>query len=407
MKKVLLSILPFLTASNIIIAQNVNIPDANFKAYLLSETNINTNADNEIQVSEAQAFTGSIYAGSLNISSLTGIEAFPNIIELYCHSNQLTSLDVSNNMMLTGLFCGQNAFTTLDVSNHPYLTTLFCGTGGTGVITSINTTGCTSLTDFRCQFNQISSLDVSTNTNLSYLDFSGNLMASANLANGNNTAFTNINAYSNPNLTCVQVDDASYSNMNWGAGNFQFQSGATFSETPCPTPPNAPSNLSLTLVGNVIEIEWQDNSNDEDGFEVYAPASLGDVGGTWNQEYSLGANITAVNANPAWQGNYCYKVRSYKGNLKSDFTEHECVMYGTSGINENENTLLSIYPNPSSSTISLTIDSEQEISIFDLYGKQVLNTLAKPNQTIDVSGLANGQYVIKLNSGISQRLIKL
>lgn len=33
--------------------QNVNIPDANFKAYLVANTDINTNEDSEIQVSEA------------------------------------------------------------------------------------------------------------------------------------------------------------------------------------------------------------------------------------------------------------------------------------------------------------------------------------------------------------------
>ena len=39
-------------------AQNVNIPDANFKAVLVGNPGINTNGDGEIQVSEAAAFTG-------------------------------------------------------------------------------------------------------------------------------------------------------------------------------------------------------------------------------------------------------------------------------------------------------------------------------------------------------------
>ena len=40
--------------------QNVNIPDANFKAYLVGNSLINTNGDNEIQVSEATIFNGTI-----------------------------------------------------------------------------------------------------------------------------------------------------------------------------------------------------------------------------------------------------------------------------------------------------------------------------------------------------------
>ena len=38
--------------------QNVNIPDANFKAYLVGNILINTNEDTEIQVSEANSFNG-------------------------------------------------------------------------------------------------------------------------------------------------------------------------------------------------------------------------------------------------------------------------------------------------------------------------------------------------------------
>ena len=54
--------------------QNVNIPDANFKAYLVGDNTINTNQDSEIQVSEAAAFTGLIYCPNQNISDLTGNE---------------------------------------------------------------------------------------------------------------------------------------------------------------------------------------------------------------------------------------------------------------------------------------------------------------------------------------------
>jgi hypothetical protein len=77
MKKLLLVLLalPLLYGYN----QNekiVNIPDANFKAYLVGNTNINTNGDTEIQVSEAAAFNGGINCGWMNIADLTGIEAF-------------------------------------------------------------------------------------------------------------------------------------------------------------------------------------------------------------------------------------------------------------------------------------------------------------------------------------------
>ncbi|MEP5602970.1 MAG: hypothetical protein ABJL44_18305, partial [Algibacter sp.] len=78
----------------------VNIPDANFKNYLINNTAINTNNDTEISCSEAAAFTGTMYVSSKDIADLTGIEAFVNITGLECSNNALTSLDISANTAL-------------------------------------------------------------------------------------------------------------------------------------------------------------------------------------------------------------------------------------------------------------------------------------------------------------------
>ena len=56
----------FLSAT--LFGQNVYIPDANFKAYLVGNSDINTNGDTEIQLSEASAFTGTIDCFNQNLS---------------------------------------------------------------------------------------------------------------------------------------------------------------------------------------------------------------------------------------------------------------------------------------------------------------------------------------------------
>ena len=110
-------------------AQIINIPDANFKAALLSANSsnyiasaampypnggvdifnaIDTNGDGEIQVSEAEAIKY-LNVISLSISDLTGIEAFSNLVELRCANNMLTSLDFSNLTELYTLNCGNNS----------------------------------------------------------------------------------------------------------------------------------------------------------------------------------------------------------------------------------------------------------------------------------------------------------
>jgi hypothetical protein len=118
------------------------------------------------------------------------------IYSIYCEGNQLTSLDVSKNIMLGILGCGNNQLSVLDVSKNRELTELFCNN------------------------NQLTALDVSKNdfsnhVALSLLDCSGNQLVSLNVKNGYNSKFTFFNAVNNPNLACIEVDDSVWSKNNW------------------------------------------------------------------------------------------------------------------------------------------------------------------------------------------------
>src|SRR5690606_12019779 len=289
-------------------AQNVTIPDVSFKAYLIGNSNINTNGDSEIQISEAVAFTGIIGCSNMNISDLTGIEAFVSITGLNCWGNTISSLDLSQNAALTYLDCGSNQLTNLDVSNNTALVQLYCGNNQ---LTSIDASQNTALTVLSCNTNQLARLDISNNTVLQLLqannnqftsldinnnpaltflncsnnqltdldisnntalqklhissnqftsiDVSGhlaltelscndNLLTSLNVANGNNTNFTWFMANNNPNLTCIEVDDAAYSTANWTDFGFMFDPQAGFSENCNVYIPDV--NFKTSLVGN-------------------------------------------------------------------------------------------------------------------------------------------------------------
>ncbi|MDC6470568.1 T9SS type A sorting domain-containing protein, partial [Flavobacteriales bacterium] len=131
---------------------------------------------------------------------------------LACYSNQLTSLDVSNNTALTDLRCNSNQLASLDVSQNTSLTDLQCYSNQ---ITSLDVSQNTSLTDLQCYSNQITSLDVSNNTALTTLWCYQNQLASLDLRNGNNQNFLSFNVTSNPNLTCINVGNVTYSTNNW------------------------------------------------------------------------------------------------------------------------------------------------------------------------------------------------
>ena len=238
-----------LFASITLFGQNVTIPDVNFKAFLVGNTTLNTNADTEIQVSEAQAFTGSIVCEGFSISDLTGIEAFISLTELNCANNSLTSIDLSANTTLTSLNCSSNQLANLDVSANTLLTNLNCTDNllttlnvalnielvylsiYTNSITSIDLSHNAALTNLWCMFNPLTSLDISQNVNLTFLQANNCSLSSLNLANGNNTNFIGAVVNNNSNLTCIKVDDAAYSAANWTSSDFNKDAGANYSET--------------------------------------------------------------------------------------------------------------------------------------------------------------------------------
>lgn len=247
----------------------VYIPDEIFKNYLLNNEAINTNGDNEIQITEAQNFTGRIYCFDMGISDLTGIEAFTSITSLHCglnrltslnitkntalitlncSLNQLTSLDVQNNTNLVELDCSQNKITALNVSNNTKLKELSCFVNkltaldvqknvalqtlicSTNQLTDLNLEKNIDLEMLVCNKNKITALDLSKNNNLAFLFCESNKLVSLNLKNNHNTQMERIRTDNNPNLRCIEVDNPTFSTENWKGELFRFDDGLLFSK---------------------------------------------------------------------------------------------------------------------------------------------------------------------------------
>lgn len=184
------------------------IPNTNFKNALLNHNpTIDTNNDGAIQCSEAAAFTGTLNVASKNISDLTGIEAFTNITGLNCGVNQLSNLDISQNLHLITLDFAMNAISNINVSQN------------------------TALTEIYCYSNNFQTIDLSQNTLLKkFFCFGNNSVTSINIANGNNSLLELIDASNCSNLTCFQVDNASYSTSNWVGTDFVKPSTVNWTE---------------------------------------------------------------------------------------------------------------------------------------------------------------------------------
>ena len=174
-----------------------------------------------INLSSNTNLTYLLIAGNL----LTSLDVSHNIAltKLYCDENQLTGIDISSNISIDEFACFQNQLTSLNVSNNTAITHLLCYANQ---LTSLDVSNNTALIYFKCEENQLISMDVSNNTFLTWFSCNNNQMTSLNLKNGNNFNFGWFDATNNPNLTCIQVDNADWSTANWS----HIDATASFSE---------------------------------------------------------------------------------------------------------------------------------------------------------------------------------
>ena len=115
-----------------------------------------------------------------------------NITSLICRGNQLTSIDVSKNTVLTELTCSNNLLESIDVSKNTALTSLECSYN---LLESLDVSKNTALADLLCWNNLLRSLYVNENTALIRLLCEDNLLESLELSK--NTALINLNCGNN------------------------------------------------------------------------------------------------------------------------------------------------------------------------------------------------------------------
>jgi hypothetical protein len=100
---------------------------------------IDTNGDDNIQFTEAEAFTGTLEVSEKVISDFTGLEAFVNITGFNGRGNIMSELSLEANIALT----------SVDFSESPDLVNINLKNGNNTSITSFNGLDCPSL-EFVC-----------------------------------------------------------------------------------------------------------------------------------------------------------------------------------------------------------------------------------------------------------------
>ncbi len=422
-KVILLLIVFFSTVVN---AQIVDIPDANFKNALVNFPvaelgndlleDVDTNDDGEIQVSEAYEVQ-KLFISNFFIDTIEGIQDFINLMELECTynnistvdvsqnlyleslnfrnnqlnnlnvtqnlnleyldfaHNNLTSIDLSQNLNLITLFCDTNLLNNLDVSQNPYLELIQCKEN---LFTSLSFINNPNLIFLGCSFNNLTSLNVTNNINLETLQCFNNQLTSMDVSQNQNLKFLNCR------YNQISIIDVSY--------NEQLQI------IDCSQ--NEITSLDLSQNLNLFYIYCSENqleslniSNDNNDSIIILDAVLNSALTCIQVDDVDYANSLVCGDNPNW----CKD--------EAAIYSEDCSL----SIDDNLQPQVMVYPNPTKDYLyiesSNTINS---IKVFDVLGKLVFQENNQVNQ-IDISSLDNGLFFIKIETdqGVStQKVLK-
>ena len=130
-----------------------NFPDDSFRNYIKTYKA----GGRDVLTVEEQRKVETIEVEGKNISSLRGIEAFPNLTELKCGNNSIQKLDLRQNPKLKTLKCNKNQLTQLDLSKNPDIDYLNCSENQ---LEQLDVSHLKDLVMLNCSHNDLEQLDV-------------------------------------------------------------------------------------------------------------------------------------------------------------------------------------------------------------------------------------------------------
>lgn len=419
MKKLLL--LPLLITYFKVNAQTTAIPDANFEQALI---NLGLDVVLDGQVLTANIDTVKILnLNSLGISNMTGIEDFTSIETLICVGNPLlTSLNVSQNSALIYLNCA-NQLTSLDVTQNTQLVELYCGSNQ---LTSIDVTMNTLLERFDCSYNQILNVDLTNNISLTHLVVNDNPLNTLNITQNQDLTFLNCR-----NTQLSSLDITSHSMLySLSCVNNQLTS-IDLTQNPLLRhlfiSMNQITNLNVSQ-NPLLEYLYCDN-NQLISLSFTQNSALTRLICDSNQLSCLnvknGTNNNFINNFPTFSATNnpnltCIEVDNPSWNItgwgyidsQTSFTSN-CGNFCSVGIEENNLSNLSIYPNPTSRNITIDLGETKtnvKATLTNSIGQVVLTQNHGSTSFINLDlELSSGIYFLQIEADgeiMTKKIIK-
>lgn len=191
------------------------VPDANFRQALLNLAAAEDDAvsgDNYILIDQSR---GGLQISGKNISDLTGIKAFTNLVQLLCSDNELVSIDVSGMVNLRWIECHRNHLTNLNLSTNINLEQVWCHTNGIKTLSLPASNG--KLFGLWAYSNKLQTLNLNGNITLSELFIQTNDLTSLNFVpftalqqtNLSSNQWETLNFTQNKNLRMLYIESCS------------------------------------------------------------------------------------------------------------------------------------------------------------------------------------------------------
>ena len=361
------------------------IPDDNFEQALI-DLDYDDVLDDYVLTENIDEVT-SLNIAYKNITDLTGIESFSSLIYLEASVNNLSEINLSQNIWLEQLSLGFNNLQNIDLSNNLLLRYLYINNN---ILSNLFFVSSNALEVLQCQNNFLTSLELSSNINLKYLNCSHNFLSFLNLSTSE-TGIIELDCNDNqlsylfdnqpffdgfPNLTSLNCFNNQLDSLN-------------LNNSPSLTNLNCSNNnlLSLNISGSTSLLDINFNDNQLTTLDVSNNNYLENFEGENNQLISLD-----FNNHPLLQGLNC------NSNLLTSLNINSCLALTFLTCNNNELTEIDIQYNPS---ISITNANNNQITNFltnNNYNLQILDLHNNQLSSIDLNNLYNIKFLTIQNN---------
>ena len=252
-------------------------PDPVFRA-IISTREYDKNGDGTLDEEEI-LYIRNIHCEAAGVKSLQGIEYLLELRGIYCQDNHISTWNLDNNKLLTGIWCSGNDFKALDftglddlvwvychdnhelenlcVSNNPKMAYIECNTCP---LKHIDVTHNPELEHLMCGTCELTELDLSKNPKLQHLDAFKNKFTELDLSH--NPMLKRVDIWYNENLGDLKISHIkglqTYNCAKTGINKLDVSNNPELYKLICSY--NQITELNLSKNPKLIILECQDNA---------------------------------------------------------------------------------------------------------------------------------------------------